>query len=120
MQAEYANSTLGQLPGTSATWTSTSYYVQVSFFVTGETKPYKKDRGTFGSPKPLAESGAWEMTGRYDLIENSDLGATDEPEVTQMTLGVNWYAEPNVRFDAELLDGRGRYDRREQSQRRAR
>ena len=98
VQAEYANSTLGQLPGTSD-MDVTSYYVQGSFFLTGETKPYKKDRGTFGSPKPIAETGAWEVTGRYDLIENSDVaGVTGEPEVTQITLGLNWYLNPNVRF----------------------
>jgi phosphate-selective porin OprO/OprP len=98
VQAEYANSTLGQAAGVDD-MDVTSYYVQGSFFLTGETKPYKKDRGTFGSPKPNGEAGAWEFTGRYDFIENSDLqGVTGEPEVTQITLGVNWYLNPNVRL----------------------
>jgi phosphate-selective porin OprO/OprP len=98
-QFEYANSTLGQLPGASD-MDVTSYYLQGSFFLTGESKPYKKDRGTFGSPKPNGEKGAWELTGRYDVIENSDLTgiALSEPKVTQITLGVNWYLNPNVRF----------------------
>lgn len=98
IQAEYANSTLGQASGTSDI-DVTSYYVQGSFFVTGETKPYKKDRATYGSPKPLGETGAWEITGRYDFIESPDLtGATGKPEVTQVTVGLNWYANPNVRL----------------------
>jgi phosphate-selective porin OprO/OprP len=97
VQAEYANSTLGQASGVSDR-DVTSYYVQASFFVTGETKPYKKDRGTYGSPKPIGESGAWEITSRYDFIESPDLtGATGKPEVTQITVGLNWYANPNVR-----------------------
>lgn len=97
IQAEYANATLGQASGTSDI-DVTSYYVQGSFFVTGETKPYKKDRGTYGSPKPQGEAGAWEVTGRYDFIESPDLtGATGKPEVTQITVGLNWYANPNVR-----------------------
>ena len=97
-QTEFANSTLGQAPGVSD-MDVTSYYVQGSFFLTGETKPYKKDRATFGTPKPNGEAGAWELALRHDTIENSDLtGATGKPEVTQTTLGVNWYLNPNVRF----------------------
>jgi len=98
LQVEYANSTLGQAAGV-ADRDVTSYYVQASFFVTGETKPYKKDRATFGSPKPIGEGGAWEITARHDFIESPDLtGATGKPEVTQSTLGLNWYVNPNVRF----------------------
>ena len=98
VQAEYANSTLGQASGVSD-MDVTSYYVQGSFFLTGESKPYKKDRGTFGSPKPIGEAGAFEATGRYDLIESPDkTGTTGKPEVTQITLGVNWYLNPNVRL----------------------
>lgn len=99
VQAEFANSTLGQLSGTSD-MDVTSYYVQGSWFVTGETKPYKKDRGTFGTPKPKGEKGAWEVTARYDVIENGDLTgiALSEPEVTQLTLGVNWYLNSNLRL----------------------
>jgi len=98
VQLEYANSTLGQAAGV-ADRDVTSYYVQGSFFVTGETKPYKKDRGTYGSPKPIAEAGAWEVTARYDFIESPDLtGATGKPEVTQITAGLNWYVNPNVRL----------------------
>jgi phosphate-selective porin OprO/OprP len=99
VQAEFANSTLGQVAGSDMD--VTSYYIQGSYFITGETKPYKKDRGTFGTPKPNGEGGAWEITGRYDLIENGDLdlaGPLSEPEVTQLTLGVNWYLNPNLRL----------------------
>jgi phosphate-selective porin OprO/OprP len=94
-QAEYAASTLNG-GDVQADMDVTSYYVQGSYFVTGETKPYKKDRGTFGTPKPLGENGAWEITARYDTIENSDLAT--EPEVTQTTVGLNWYLNPNVRL----------------------
>lgn len=98
VQMEYANSTLGQASGTSD-MDVTSYYVQGSFFVTGETKPYKKDRGTYGSPKPIGAAGAFEVTARYDFIESPDkTGTTGKPEVTQITAGLNWYVNPNVRF----------------------
>lgn len=99
IQAEYAKSTLGEDDAGFDDREVTSYYAQGSFFITGETKPYKKDRGTYGSPKPLSEAGAWEITGRYDFIQSPDLtGVTGKPEVTQVTVGLNWYANPNVRI----------------------
>lgn len=104
VQAEYANSTLGQLTGV-ADQDVTSYYLQGSFFITGETKPYKKDRATFGSPKPNSESGAWEITARYDFIENGD--AATKPEATQITAGVNYYVNPNVRLMLNYSMGEG-------------
>lgn len=104
LQAEYADSTLGQDTGVEDIDVK-SYYVQTSFFLTGETKPYKKDRGTFGSPKPIGEYGAWELKARYDYIENE----TDptEPSVTQTTVGANWYPNPNLRFMLDYTMGEG-------------
>jgi phosphate-selective porin OprO/OprP len=104
LQAEYANSTLAQAAGT-PDQDVTSYYLQGSFFITGETKPYKKDRATFGSPKPNNESGAWEITARYDFIENGD--AATKPEATQITAGVNYYINPNVRLMLNYSMGEG-------------
>lgn len=90
-----------------------AWYVQASWFVTGEKKPYKKDRGAFGSPKPINSYGAWEALARYESIESKDESAAntlcsvtglsgadtaDKCEVEQVTLGVNWYVNPNVRF----------------------
>lgn len=104
LQAEYADSTLGQDTGVEDIDVK-SYYVQSSFFLTGETKPYKKDRGTFGTPKPIGEMGAIELKARYDYIENST-DAT-EPSVTQTTVGANWYLNPNVRFMLDYTMGEG-------------
>lgn len=106
-QAEYANSTLEQAAPT-ADQDVVSYYVQTSVFLTGETKPYKKDRGTFGSPKPIGEYGAWELAARYDTIANDDItGAAGKPEIAQVTAGVNWYVNPNVRFMLNYSMGEG-------------
>lgn len=102
VQAEYAKSTVDQIAPLDSQDVVT-YYVQGSFFLTGETKPYKKDRGTFGSPKPFNSYGAWELVARYDTIKNDDKLATSatynaQPEIVQITVGVNWYVNPNVRF----------------------
>lgn len=115
-QAEYAMATLENAYGTAAAPSDadvTAYYVQASYFITGEKKVYKKDRGAFGSPKPINDFGAVEAVVRYESSENSETataaangcslggvaaGTYQTCEGSQITLGANWYVNPNVRF----------------------
>ena len=117
-QAEYATAELENSFGASAATAMDSdvdaYYLQGSYFVTGEKKVYKKDRGAFGSPKPINDFGAVELVARYEVIENKDESGTNaicslpgttaanatfsKCELNQITLGANWYVNPNVRF----------------------
>jgi phosphate-selective porin OprO and OprP len=77
----------------------TSYYVMTSFHLTGESKPYKKGNGVFGSVKPKNASGAVELTARYDYISGEDdMSGAVETEATALTVGANYYVNPNVRF----------------------
>ena len=111
LQAEYAQATLEDSHAVAGTPTDSdvnAYYLQGSFFVTGESKVYKMDRGAFGAPKPASDFGAVELVGRYEVIENGDQSATESPcgtgatftscEVTVMTVGANWYMNPNARL----------------------
>lgn len=114
LQGEYARANYSNaytFGGTSQTATVQAYYAQASWFVTGESKQYKKDRGAFGSPKPNNDFGAVELTARYETIANlstsvnSNAGCTitgattaDDCAVRQATVGANWYVNPNVRF----------------------
>lgn len=83
-----------------------TFYAQASWFITGETAVYKKDRGAFGKPQPNGKWGALELAGRYDLAENftQSLGAnpcktgTSKCQVQIITLGINWYPYPNTRL----------------------
>lgn len=101
-QAEYVTADFAAEEGAGEDQSVDTYYVQASYFITGETKPYDGKKGVFKSPKPKAAYGAWELKLRYDVMENSDV---DDAEVTQLAAGVNWYVNPNVRFMLEYLDG---------------
>jgi phosphate-selective porin OprO and OprP len=73
--------------------------VMASFHLTGESKPYKKGSGVFGSVKPKNASGAVELTTRYDYISGEDdVSGAVETEATALTVGANYYVNPNVRF----------------------
>ncbi len=102
-QAEYMTQDLGQGDGVK-NQTVDAYYVQGSYMLTGESRPYKKEDGVFGSPKPKGEAGAFELTARYDHGENKD--AASDPEAQSLTLGVNWYVNPNVRFMLNYIDAK--------------
>jgi phosphate-selective porin OprO and OprP len=90
-QSEYALATFGAPLGRDQD--VTTFYVQGSWLLTGEHKPYKAATGVFGSPK--VDGGAWELTARYDTIENEDVRGL---EVSSTTLGLNYYVNPAMRF----------------------
>ncbi len=90
-QTEYANATFGQPIGPDqdvATW-----YVQGSWLLNGGHKAYKPSNGIFASPK-VADKGLWELTARYDTIENKDVRDLD---VSSWIVGMNYYVNPNLR-----------------------
>lgn len=72
-----------------------AYYLQASYFLTGEHRNYVKSRGTFNriEPKdPVAESGigAWQVAGRYSAIDLTDAGIRGG-QMQDITLGLNWF-----------------------------
>ncbi|MCK7597118.1 OprO/OprP family phosphate-selective porin [Microbulbifer sp. CAU 1566] len=82
-----------------------TWYVQGSWMLTGEHKAYSKKRGAFSSAKPSGDGlwgGAWELTFRYDTMENRDY---DFLEASSTTVGLNFYANRNVRFMFNYIMG---------------
>ncbi len=81
-----------------------SYYIQASYFLTGESRGYKGKDGKFDKVKPKGPRGAWELVAKYEDGEvDADVNA-DESEYELLTLGVNWYANNNLKFMLNYLD----------------
>jgi phosphate-selective porin OprO/OprP len=78
-----------------------SWYLQGSWMLNGGHKPYKGATGVFGSPK-VGDKGLWELTARYDAIENEDIA---NREATSLLFGVNYYVNPNLRFMFNYTQG---------------
>jgi len=96
------------------------WYVFVSYFLTGENRAYKTSSGVFSRVKPKQPFmigkggwGAWEVAGRISHLDLQDgpynpfLGAGVGPfglnrasfgNVTDYTLALNWYLNPNTRI----------------------
>jgi len=78
-------------------------YVQVGWFITGERRVWSKVRAVWGLTPPESDfrgaapgHGAWEVAVRWDRTDLSDGGVTGG-EMDTLTIGVNWYWNPNAR-----------------------
>ncbi|GAA4800178.1 OprO/OprP family phosphate-selective porin [Lysobacter hankyongensis] len=99
-QGEYVQSKFEQ-PFRAADQDVTTWYLQGSWMLNGGHKPYKGATGVFGSPK-VGDKGLWELTARYDAIENEDIA---NREANSLLLGVNYYVNPNLRFMFNYTQG---------------
>jgi phosphate-selective porin OprO/OprP len=91
LQGEYAMADFGRPVGGDhevETW-----YVQGAYIIGGH-RAYKAATGVFGAPK-YVDKGIWEITARYDVIENKDIFRR---EATSMIFGVNYYLNPAMRI----------------------
>lgn len=72
-------------------------YLYASFFLTDDTHPYDSDNAEFGRVLPQAKGGAWELAARYSTLDLDDKDVLGGGAVIT-TLGVNWYANANIRI----------------------
>lgn len=116
---------------------ASGYYVQASWLLTGETRHYDPVSGTLGKVKPINKYGAWEVAGRWDKVDFAKTvnvtGRVDAPvifcgnnyranagivnnyncnnggEMTDWTVGLNWYPNSNVKLMANYTSAEGKY-----------
>jgi phosphate-selective porin OprO/OprP len=98
LQGEYMNAMTNTADGADPTFSG--FYAMASYFLTGENRPYKG--GLFGRVKPKKNfgaggPGAWELAMRYSHLDLSD-EEVQGGELDDITVGVNWYLNPNTRF----------------------
>jgi phosphate-selective porin OprO and OprP len=78
-----------------------SYYAYVSYFLTGEHRPYKSSYKGFSRVKPLQNFdynngwGAFEIAVR---VSSFDLSNVNQGELNDVTFGLNWYLNPKTRI----------------------
>lgn len=80
------------------------YYIQASYILTGESRVYKSGIGAFDKVKPKNSRGAWELVAKYEDSKVDVDIVEDEAEYSIFTLGVNWYANNNIKFSLNYLD----------------
>ena len=69
------------------------YYLAASWFLTGETRPFKN--GVWKRVKPESSYGAWEMVTRYSCLDAAE--KEKGTSANACTLGVNWHINSTIR-----------------------
>lgn len=80
-------------------------YIFGSWFITGESRKYKKGAFSRVTPETTVGKGgrgAWELAARYSYVDLED-GDTKGGEQSNITVGLNWYATKYVRFMANYV-----------------
>jgi phosphate-selective porin OprO/OprP len=88
--------------------TLTAFYIAANYFLTGEHRTYSK--GAFGRLKGPAHNfldgqagtGAWQVGIRYSMADLNDKNLVGG-ELSDITLGVNWYINPNTRVMVDYV-----------------
>jgi phosphate-selective porin OprO/OprP len=98
-------------PGTPlGTVTFDGFYVEVHYFLTGETRAYNRRTGVFdrvipfenffivrdGSGCVCSGWGAWQVLARYQFLDLQDRGI-DGGRLDAITFGLNWFLNPNLK-----------------------
>lgn len=84
------------------------YYMEASWFLTGETPNYSGKDGVFKVVKPnrlvgQGGIGAWQMALRFSHLDLND-GPISGGSEDNLTFGLNWYPVPNLRFMANYIN----------------
>jgi len=95
LQAEYVRSDVSRNDGRPGR-NIDGYYVYASWFLTGESRPYRN--GRFGTIKPENRWGAWEVAVRNSVISD-DSGE----KLSDITVGLNWYINRHARLMANYV-----------------
>ena len=102
VQGEYVRTDVDRVAGGDLDFHG--YYVSAAYVLTGESRKYDFASGTFGGVMPHAKSGAVEVAARYSFVNLADnkIGLNHGGE-HDLTLGVTWYVNKNVRFMANYV-----------------
>jgi phosphate-selective porin OprO and OprP len=97
-------------------------YVMGSWFLTGENRVYKRSTGAFDRLTPNTNfwairgagtgSGAVETLVRWSYLDLSGTTSTLDGMQNDLTLGVNWYWNPNLKWMFNYIHSWNKYDNR--------
>ena len=101
MQAEYIQTDLDRASG-SDDYTLDGGYIQLSYFLTDNTRNYKKKSATLGRVDSHGEKDAFEFSYRYSTVDANDNGL-NAGSMDNSSFALNWYVSPQIKFVANYI-----------------
>jgi phosphate-selective porin OprO/OprP len=98
---EYLLSDISEL-GSSINREFSSYYLQSSYFLTTDQRPYDIASGTFLGVTPNTPNGAWEIFFRMEKVDFQDKDYGSEAQI--LTLGINYFATKHTRLSLNYIN----------------
>jgi len=108
VQGEYYYTSVDRDVSTNSDLDFSGFYVEGGWFLTGESMNYIPSKGVFSRVTPngivgKGGIGAWQVALRFSSLDLTDEDITGGEE-DNFTLGLNWYATPNIRFTANYVN----------------
>jgi phosphate-selective porin OprO/OprP len=100
LQGEWLQSKIEAVEGEDLAFNG--WYLQASWFLTGESRHYKQSEARFGRIYPLSHRGAVELAARYSSLDLND-EEIEGGHGENITLGVNWYINQQIRLTANTI-----------------
>lgn len=102
VQGEYYHTSIKRQLSGSDDLNFGGFYVEAGLFLTDDTLNYKASKGSYGKVTPSGDNGAWQIAARFSNLDLNDEDITGG-EADSATLGLNWFATPNIRFSANYI-----------------
>jgi phosphate-selective porin OprO/OprP len=87
-----------------------SWFVEASWILTGEHRPFNRSKGAFSgiqpkSPVTLGKNSGWgafQIAARYSGLDLNS-GSVQGGELRDTSLGINWYLNPAFRWTINYI-----------------
>jgi len=103
-QAEYVWTTVERNTGSDLDFEG--WYVEAGYFLTGESRRYKKGKFAATSPINIVGRngiGAWQLAARYSMIDLNDADINGG-DAESFTVGLNWFPTSTLRFSGNYVN----------------
>jgi len=104
-QSELIHAVVNRSVGSTVGFSGVS--AQAGYILTGEHRPYNAKAGVLGRVVPSSDfeqcgRGAWEIAGRWSLLDLSDADIRGG-RLNTTTLGLNWYVNKFTKFQLNYI-----------------
>jgi phosphate-selective porin OprO/OprP len=78
------------------------WHVQLNYFLTGQSRSYSMESGSFGAPEMKDDESAWQVAARCSSIDLNADGISGGKE-NNISFALNWFLNKNIRISTNYV-----------------